>query len=401
MSFISRFLSYTSEAESPTSFFKWAVYTAVGAILRDNCYVETTEKTIYPNLYTILLSSKSSATRKTLPMHLAFRLVRGANNTHIISGRASLPGIVKVLQSSKTNENGYRVKGASGFLFSQELTAFLYKDSDTLDQITDWHDFHEEWPVTLSGDFDTGGVKYLKNLCISLLGATNDENIPELYGIRAQKGGLLARTIIVRESKRRHIKSYLEGESLGDFAPFIEEVQEFSKLKGKFILDPDAREEHISWYKSITDDKISSIGIEGRIQTHALKVSMILAVCESGTLQITLENIQQGIDECVRLLPNYKILSQTVAVHQNVKVGALLLKELLMAKDYTLSIKQLLQRLWVEGLDKEQLDKMLATYIEAGLVESGYNQSKQESYVILTEQALIKYEETIKDSKGE
>ena len=58
-----------------------------------------------------------------------------------------------------------------------------------------------------------------------------------------------------------------------------------------------------------------------------------------------------------------------------------------------MSIKQLLQRLWVEGLDKEELDKILATYEEAGLIELGRDTAKQEIVITLTEVALEKYRE--------
>ena len=233
MTFIEEYLKYTYPAEGPESFFRWALHTAIGAVMRDNCWVNTTEGPIYPNLYTVLLSSKSSAVRKSFPMKLAYKLVKYVDNTHIISGRASLPGIVKVLTSMKTTSNGNRVKDASGFLFSRELTGLLHKDPDTIDQITDWYDFAEELDVTLKGDMESsGGITTLKNLCVTLLGATNDANIPEFYTKRAQSGGLLARSVIVRESKRKHIKSYLEAETLGDFSYFEKTFEEFAKLKG-------------------------------------------------------------------------------------------------------------------------------------------------------------------------
>ncbi|KKM90467.1 hypothetical protein LCGC14_1238300 [marine sediment metagenome] len=394
MTFIEEYLKYTYPAEGPESFFRWALHTAIGAVMRDNCWVNTTEGPIYPNLYTVLLSTKSSAVRKNLPMKLAYNLVKHIENTHIVSGRASLPGIVKVLTSMKTTSNGHQIKDASGFLFSRELTGLLHKDPDTIDQLTDWYDFAEELDIVLKGEMEaSGGVLTLKNLCISLLGATNDANIPEFYTKRAQSGGLLARSVIVRESKRKHIKSYLEAETLGDFSYFEKTFEEFANLKGPITLDDNARAEHISWYNSITDEKISSTGIEGRIQTHALKVAMHCAIANRREQNIKIEDIQYGIDQCVKLLPNYKILSQTIAVSDNVKVGALFLRELLLAKDYTLSIKQLLQRLWVEGLDKEELDKILATYEEAGLIELGRDTAKQEIVITLTEVALEKYRE--------
>ena len=398
MNFIEKFLEYTYPAEAPVSFFRWAFHTAIGAVMRDNCWVDTTEGPVYPNLYTVILSSQSSSLRKALPMKLAYNLVKHVSNTHIIAGRASLPGIVKVLTSMKTTSNGNRLKDASAFLFSRELTGLLYKDADTIDQLTDWYDFAKELDIVLKGDMDSsGGVQTLKNLCITVLGATNDANIPQLYDRRAQQGGLLARSIIVRESQRKHIKSYLEGDSLGDFTPFEEGFLEISKIKGAITLEHEARLDFNLWYNSITDDKISSIGIEGRIQTHALKVAMQCALANRREAHIIQEDMNYGIDQCRKLLPNYKILSQTVAVSDSSKIGGLLLRELFMVPDHKLSTTQLLQRLWVDGMDKEELDKILETFVEANLVKQVLDPARQERVVILTQVALDKYQEKVKE----
>lgn len=400
MEFIQEYLKYTFPAEGPESFFRWALHTAIGAVMRDHCWVNTTTGPIYPNLYTVLLSTKSSAVRKEFPMRLAYKLVKHISNTHIISGRASLPGIVKVLTSVHTTSNGTRLKDASGFLFSRELTGLLHKDPDTIDQLTDWYDFAEEMDIVLKGDMESsGGVLTLKNLCITLLGATNEANIAEFYTRRAQSGGLLARSIIVRESKRKHIRSYLEEESLGDFSYFNTTFEEISKIKGPISLEDNARSEHISWYNSITDEKISSTGIEGRIQTHALKVAMHCAIANRLERNIKIEDVQYGIEHCVKLLPNYKILSQTIAVSDRGRVTGLFLRELLLAPNHTLSIKQLLQRLWIDGLDKEELDKTLATCEEAGLIEHGIDKVKQEAVITLTQVALDKYREKTEERK--
>ena len=400
MNLIEAFLDYTSPAESPISYFRWAFHTAIGAVMRDNCWVQTLAGRIYPNLYTVLLSTKSSAVRKSQPMDLALDLVTHVENTHIIAGHASLPGIIKVLSSMKTTSKGYQIKDASVFLFSQELTGLLHRDVDTIAQITDWHDFRKTWPVTLKGDMEnSGGILELKNLCVSLLGATNETNIPDFFTKEAKTGGLLARSLIIRESKRKHIKSYLSGESLGDFSLFLKVFEEISKIKGAIAIEESARQDFDSWYDSITDDKISSIGIEARIQTHALKVAMQCAIANRREKYIRLEDMQYAIDQCVRLLPNYKILSQTIAVNENVKVGALLLRELFLAPDNRLSTKQLLQRLWVDGLDKEELDRNLETYTEAGLIEQTVDRQKAELVIVLTQVAIDKYQEKIKDKE--
>ena len=121
---------------------------------------------------------------------------------------------------------------------------------------------------------------------------------------------------------------------------------------------------------------------------------MILSAAEDRTMVITKANMEQAITECCKLLPNYKVLSQTIAVDASVKVGALILRELLMEPGHKLSIKQLLQRLWVSGLDKQKLSNLLETYKEAGLVKGEMDHETTDQMIILTETAIAKYKET-------
>src|SRR5574341_1265274 len=93
MEFISRFIDFTKEYESPTSFWRWSAYALIAAILRDSCFYHHGLYKTYPNLYIILLA-ESAEYRKGGPFKPVSKLVRLLKNTKVIEGRASVQGII-------------------------------------------------------------------------------------------------------------------------------------------------------------------------------------------------------------------------------------------------------------------------------------------------------------------
>ena len=122
MSFVADFLEYNQHEESPTSFFEWCAYTGIAAVLRDNCWIQAGNIRIYPNMYTVIVSGKSSVTRKSIPMNRILELIQHVDNTKIIQGFASMSGIFEILQQQLTSKGGKIIKGGSALLFSEELS---------------------------------------------------------------------------------------------------------------------------------------------------------------------------------------------------------------------------------------------------------------------------------------
>jgi len=393
--FVDDYIEYTQDAESPTSYFTWCGYTAIAAVLRDNVWLQTNYARIYPNLYTIIVSGKSSATRKSIPMRTVLELVRHVENTKIIQGYASIAGIFDVLQSQQTNQWKATVTGGSALLYSEELTAFLYTDSATIDTLTDWYDYHPKYASALRGV----GFKEIEKVCITLLATTNDENIQKIYGTnQAQKGGLLARTLLIREESRRHIKGpFRPRSSIGTKDNLKKQLLAISRLRGEFTLEQDAKDEINSWAEAITDEKISSSGIEARLATHVMKLCMILSAGERMDRVIVRDHVLRGIDECSLILKNYKMIllgkgKSKIAEHQHI-----VLAELYSHKSHKMTRRQLLQRL-LHDIDLVTLNEVIETAVEAGYMEI---ENKNNIILVkLTDTALKMIEDSVIQGKA-
>jgi len=135
-SIVDKFVAQHSGAETPNSYFRWSMYATIAAILRNHCLIETNDERIYPNVYVIIVSGKSSITRKSIPMREVGKFLHGVSNTKIIQGRGSMEGYFDRLATDGSTDNGQMLAGAQGILFGEELSALIYQDASTLHILT-------------------------------------------------------------------------------------------------------------------------------------------------------------------------------------------------------------------------------------------------------------------------
>ena len=183
---MSDFLEHTKIYESPTSFWKWAAYASIAAVLRDNVYRKQGDITTYPNIYVLFLAQ--SGARKGAPISLAQSLIQKVNNTKIISGRTSIQAIIDELAHTETNsKTGKLVKGGSAILIAGELAAGIVGDTAAVGILTDIYDLKTDFKHHLRS---TGRFK-IDRIVFNMLAASNADLLKEVYTQSAVSGGLL------------------------------------------------------------------------------------------------------------------------------------------------------------------------------------------------------------------
>ncbi len=381
MNFIARFLDWTSFAESPESYFRWAAISAVGAVLRDNVYHEWGVKSrLYPNLF--ILNVGPPAIGKQLPMRMAGDLIRSVANTKIIEGSASMQAVIKSLGTYETGGH----KGASCILYSEELSSFYVKDQNTNELLTDLSDYHEVWERNLI----SWNAK-LQKVCMSLLGASNEVLLKTVFDSSAIYGGLLSRTLVNVEKRKRR-KDLMLGKIVAN--PEHENIlkthlKNVSKLKGPITFDVDASKEFQFWYDH-WDENRGKTGIEGRMKTHIKKVAICMAVSEPNMdLLVRRCHVEEAIDLCLGLHRNYQILSMESGKAVTAQPAALILRALGEAPDFQLSERVLLRR-YIGELNVDILASVIPTMEKAELIISVI--SDNQSTYRLTPKALEIYQ---------
>lgn len=374
--FLEEFLRVTETVESPTSFLTWAAFCGVGAILRDNTWFEfkARRNRVYPNLYVLLLAD-SGESRKSTPMKIINPLIKVANNTKLIEGRASIQGVIRELGNVLTL-NGKMIKDASALLYSEEFRAFLVKDPSTTSLLTDLYDFHTSWDVTLKGE----EKQILKNVCLSLLTASNEAFLKTMFTPEDLYGGLVGRMVIVKESGPRFKNSGMYDEiEEGIWEPLEHHIRYLATLQsGPAIFTEEAKRYYHDWYMNLNFTNKSGTGWEARVHTTILKLSIILAACEPEWKKLVEKrHIDAAIGYLLPLQKNYlNLVSAVIPKKTTVAEGAQeVISNLLHAPSYTMTYRVLAQNLLLNGgIDRETLDKAIENLkLSNVIIDAGVN----------------------------
>lgn len=384
--FIDHFMEHTKDYESPSSFWKWAALTAIAGSMRDNCYRRLGDQKLYPNIYTILLAD-SAVHRKGQPVQLCEKLVSATKSTKTISGRSSIQAILDELSRGETDKQTGKLSAGGSALFSApELSAGIVNDPEAIKILTDIYDFKEEYTSRLRGS----GVFRIKNVCFSVMGASNEELMKDVYDTKALFGGLLGRTFLVKPDEFRPGNSLFDIRDTSDsFGVLCEKLLRISKIKGEFEFTPDAKLMYEEWYlpfRKSYENKADRSGISGRIHTSVLKVAMILCVNQTLKLTVGCCHIQEAIRICTKLMPNYTGFIMSTGKAAASEIIAQLIEDIWTANGKTLSKQDFLQR-YFHRFDLENVDKAIATAEQAGLIKAELDTRNGEFSYTVTEKS--------------
>lgn len=366
--FLDTVAEITRSWESPGHFFKWSAYASIAGVLRNNVYINYGVSRLYPNIYVMLLAD-SGHHRKGAGVVLAERFISKVGNTKLINGRSSIQGITDELCKSSTDAKGVIKTGGSAIFLAGELAAALVQDRSAIDILTDIYDYKEEYQVTLRGRDNI----VAKDVVFSMLAASNIHMLDEMFSQTATYGGLLARTFVIVPNEQRPANTLI-GE--GEIRSYLDEkaitlLREISKLKGKMAFTDTAKLSYTKWYEDFRKSsfvKRDKVGVLGRLHTGILKVSIILTANKQ-SLEIGKDTIEQAIEECVELIPNYKQFIGKSGVSVDAKTAALLIEDLVANPLHKLTRREFISAHW-EDVSVETVDSSVSKLEQAGFLNT-------------------------------
>ena len=390
MDFIQRFVNYSSEYESPTSFWRWSAYALIAAILRDSCWYPHGISKTYPNIYVILLA-ESAEYRKSGPFPLVSTLVNELKNTKMIEGRASVQGIIEELSQDVGAKNGAApIRGGSCIIIADELAAFFVNDPQLIPLITTMYDFKIKYPYKLR----TNSIE-VKNLCLTMLAASNSTFLQQVYTVAAKYGGLLGRTLMIKPDETRPPNDLLSVDlSKYDLSELKNQLIEIRNLKGPFTATEEAKYLYRDWYHDLYKSYKKfpdSTGVTQRLHSNALKVAMLISASKC-TLTIDLNSMSTAIEQLIALRPNYEMYSMGSGKSDKATIGATVINALWEAKDKTLTRQTIMFRHWNDFTHVE-LDEIIVSLEQAGMIVT--IMSGNEISYKMTPKGLEKFERKI------
>src|ERR1035437_10115896 len=256
------YLEYTTSSEPPTSYHVWCGLAVIAGALQRKVYLQQgLERTIYPNLYVILVGP-SGRTRKGVALGIAKDLLSKVSTVSIApessSGREALILAMKRAKANFTDPTDGQIKYHCALsAFSEELSVFLGQgDIKFLANLTDWYDSKDDWAYETIGR----GRDAIQGVCFNMVGGTAPEWIQSMLPREAIGGGYTARVIfIVEEWKKKispdHTLTEREHEL---FNALTDDLNRISILSGEFTFEPSAKQAYIDWY--VNEDKVMRSG---------------------------------------------------------------------------------------------------------------------------------------------
>jgi len=291
---LDKVLEYSKESESPRQYFYWAGLAALSGVVRNKVYLDKFYYKLYPNLYILLIGK--SGIRKGIPIALAKNLVSAAKVTRVISGRTSIQKVISELATAYSIPGGVPLTDSVGYLSSSEFASFIIQDQQALTILTDLYDGHynPEW----SNMTKVSGNEKLKNVCLTLFGASNEVHFKEAVPENALGGGFIARTVIVFADKKSRINPLTtkpaQSINISELHEYIDKVKE---VEGEFKWSEEGRILYEKWYEDfaprVHDDDTGTLE---RIHDTILKIAMLISLSRKLDLVLEKEDIEEALE---------------------------------------------------------------------------------------------------------
>ncbi len=361
----------TDELESPKSFWYWSALAAISAIVKDNVYLSRGGAfRQYPNIYVMLLAR--SGLRKGPPINLAKRLVTKVGGSRIINGRSSIQAILKEMGTAQSSPGGKLTGKCDAFILASELSASFVDDKATMDILTDLYDriYNDgEWKSLLKMESFT-----LKDPIVSMLVGTNEPHFRNFFAEKDVQGGFIGRMFVIAESKKHRTNSLIdELQNPLIIEKLLPHLVELSKLKGEFqsLSKTEAGILFNKWYTDLDAvyDRIEDkTGTLERIGESVIKVAMLLSLSRSTDLIINLEDMEQAIVSCQRLVGNIRKSTMAQGSKQSyAEQKVLIIEELMKRETHQISQEMLLSKYWMH-FNLDQLSQIMESFDTSKLI---------------------------------
>lgn len=298
--FLSAYLKYSAKTEPPQSYHIWTCLSVIGAALQRKVYLRWGFKTLYPNIYVVLIGP--SGCRKGTAMNIGKDLLQEINGILMASESTTREALIRDMKdgiTTFTDPTDQMLKFHSSVtVFSEELSVFLGQQNiKFLADLTDWFDASDQWTYRTKGS----GTDKLVGVCVNILGATAPDWLRSILPQEAFGGGFTSRVIFVVEDGKKQIvadpRIPIEVQQMRP--ALVHDLEMINSMAGEMAFSDDAMAIYAPWYEqqskspAIKDPHFA--GYCERRAIHALKLSMIVSASRSSERLITGQDFQRAL----------------------------------------------------------------------------------------------------------
>lgn len=316
---LSTYLTYTKPQESPTIFHTWAGIAVIAASLGRRVSLDRGFYTLYPNLYTLLVSASGVGMKTTAGKIAMNILAKAAPHLHIMWGSLTTGYLADwMAQIQSKNPKGE----AEVVVFCEEFKVFskgLYSDSGLIENLTKLYD-NGPWDYRTKGQ----GVYTVEKPCINLFACSTPEWLMTGSAADFIGGGFSSRIIPVailqsEKSIAWPDKGAMEKE-LEEM--LIKDLAQISSLEGTMFVTDKAKKLFEKWYnirKTLENPDQRLAGFYTKKHDLVLKIAIVLSVSMSDDLVLDEEHIESALSLIGKLEANIPYAYQGIAWGEQAK----------------------------------------------------------------------------------
>lgn len=295
---ITAYLEYTKETESPDSYHIWSALVALSAALGLNWPNVTTNTPIFNNLFVILIAAQGS-TRKSTSLKVARNLIRDDDLLReyvtVASETESEAALLETFaESAKRNPK----KHANFFVANHELHNLVVTSGvDIINTLMSIYDENTSFAKNLK----SSGRLIIESPYLNLLAATTPTYLGTAFTEDIRNSGMTSRTIFVYEEKSRFLNPIynLGGEDLrrklvGDLRTIAQmpfetisfESRAFKNIYKPIYMDRERREKESPY--------ALQKAFIARSDNHLIKVSALFALSRGHNV-VESEDLERAI----------------------------------------------------------------------------------------------------------
>ena len=292
------FLEWTMpRSETPESMLRWTGIFTLASVMKRKVWWDKDllgGYAIYPSLYLVLVG-EPAVVRKSTTVGFGETLLKRYNREQgdTVTFAGDVTSHSKLLHGMSESPDG------SITIVASEFSSLIQTTPEAMyELLTDIFDNKPkfDWSTWAHGD------KTIDEPVINLIAASTPAWISKQPPEYFVGGGFASRVIFLYEEEPRQLEifyDHIDPEHTAGLEKLLgEDLKLISKMKGKFSFDSNDTKEYIrSWYKQGTPqiDDPRQKGYYGRKHAHALKLSILLSLCERDDRKVTKKHFDDGL----------------------------------------------------------------------------------------------------------
>lgn len=376
------YLDYTAGHEAPEDFHVWVGLTIIGSTIRRRAWIDNVYHKFYPNLYTILISPPGVG-KKTTAINIGADILREAvPECRIISEKCTPEALAKRLSRPleiHKESGGMKIEArAEGLILAPELTVFMGTEQYNAGLIMFLTRLYD-CASNLEVETISRGLEKLKDVCVSLLGATTPSEIDRAIPASARGSGFMSRLCLVQKDMTSRVVS--RGVKID---PTFKEllVVQLARIHreciGEFKITTEADKWYDHYYRrhhEAVSAGVSVLSIE-RQTDHVNKLTMILSASEHCDMVITEDHYQRAYNIIEIAAKNCGEVMKMIDTSERGKLTQLALN-FISNNGGMIDRSTLCKKMYRHIRSAGELDMAVTTLEEAGLIQPFRAEKKQ------------------------